>query len=446
MIFKSQYRSILLQVVLLVAVITIAAFLLVSGFYLYSFILLPVIIYQVIVFYRSQQALQKEIVYFMEAVRYRDFSRHFNVKHSPRALKELHEGFNEINKMLKSANKEKETQYQYLRKVLELVDTGILSYEEQSGTVIWMNESLKQLLQVPYLKTIHFLKKKNAALYETIAALKPGEKSVVGIENDSLTSRIILSATTFQTDGKQYKIIAFQNVNRVIDETESLSWQKLLRVMTHEIMNSVAPISSLAGTLKHRMEELRSAKDGHAMHDLESGLETIKKRSDALLKFTDAYRSLNKVAALNLTVVYVRDLFEDLHNLMQPTLEQKDIEMEIVLKDASLQLQIDKELIEQVMINLILNAIDALKGRDGSLITLAAFTAANTIVIRITDNGAGIPEDISDKIFIPFFSTKKNGNGIGLSLCKRIMLLHKGDIQVHAATCEGTAFSLCFLM
>lgn len=442
MIFKSQQRNVLLHVVLQMIFLIIAALLLAAKLYVYALILLPLIVYKVVMIYRSQQLLQKEMGQFMESVRYRDFSQYFNIKQSPAAVKELRQGFNEINTLFKIVNKEKEAQHQYLQKVLEMVDTGILSYEEDGGEVTWINESLKYILQIPYLKTIHSLKKRNAELYDAVLILKPGEMSIVTLHRDVSVSKIMLSATAFQTEGKQYKLIAFQNVSKVLDETEAEAWQKLLRVMTHEIMNSVAPISSLAGTLQKTVQGLN--KDNNFADDLELGLETIKKRSDALLKFTEVYRQLNKVTTLKRTVVYVRDLFEDLYNLMQPTLTQKNIELEIVLRDTSLTLEIDKELVEQVMINLIINAMEAMKVIDGSRIVLSAFHTTANVVIKIADNGAGIPEDVMDKIFIPFFSTKKNGNGIGLSLCKQIMLLHKGDIQVHSIEGEGTAFSLFF--
>ena len=204
-------------------------------------------------FYRFQQKAHEELDQFVESVHYRDFSRYFDVKHAPVEIQPLRKGFNEINTTFKVISKEKETQYQYLQKILELVDTGILSYEEETGEVVWMNESLKRMLQLPYLKTIHSLAKRDEELYKEIIALKPGESKIATAHLERSSFKILLSATAFQTDGKIYKLIAFQNVNEALDETESKAWQKLLSVMTHEIMNSIAPISSLAETLKNRL-------------------------------------------------------------------------------------------------------------------------------------------------------------------------------------------------
>ena len=236
-------------------------------------------------------------------------------------------------------------------------------------------------------------------------------------------------------------------MSEALDETEAKAWQKLLSVMTHEIMNSVAPISSLADTLKHRLQQSVTSlnDDSGSLDDLELGIDTIKRRSEGLLKFAETYRNLNKITTLNLKRVYVRELFGNLLQLMQPTLEQKDIELETILKDTELQLEVDVNLIEQVLINLVVNAIEAIKDNPAPKIVLSAYVASNyKSVIKIADNGNGMPPELLDKIFVPFFSTKKNGSGIGLSLCKQIMMLHRGNVQVQSVEGEGTAFLLQF--
>src|SRR6478736_5330080 len=446
--FKNYRWHILWRVLLMVVTITIAAFLLVRGLALYEVFAVPVIIFQVLDFYRFHKKAQEEVEQFVESVHYRDFSRYFDVKHAPLELQSLRKGFNEINTTLKVISKEKETQYQYLQKILELVDTGILSYEMESGEVVWMNESLKKLLQIPYLKTVHSLSKRDWGLYHEIMSLPLGQSVIATAHQEKSSFKVLLSATAFQTEGKKYKLVAFQNVNEALDETESKAWQRLLSVMTHEIMNSIAPISSLSSTLKNILEVSRenvSPRNKSNFEDLELGINTIKTRSEGLLKFAETYRNLNKITTPNLSKVYIRDLFENMHTLMEPTLEQKNIEMDIILKDPDLMLEADTNLIEQVLINLIVNAIEAVKERPEPRIMLSAYyTTKNKTVIKVSDNGTGMPEELLDKIFIPFFSTKKTGSGIGLSLCKQIMMLHKGTIHVQSKEGEGTAFMLQF--
>jgi signal transduction histidine kinase len=447
MTFKKFELSILIRVLLLFAALVLAAFLLMRGWYIYLAFIVPVISYQVVEFYRFQRKAHDELNQFVESVHYRDFSRYFDVRHGTMEIKSLRKGFNEINTTFKVISKEKETQYQYLQKILELVDTGIISYEEKQGEVVWMNEALKRMLQLPYLKTIHSLAKRDEGLYHEILGLKTGESKIATAHLEREAFKVLLSATVFQTEGKLYKLIAFQNVNEALDETESRAWQKLLSVMTHEIMNSIAPISSLAETLKHRLQQSYAEmnNDSGALDDLELGIDTIKKRSEGLLKFAQTYRNLNKITTPNLKKIYVGDIFENLSLLMQPTLQQKNIELEIVLKDTDILLEVDPNLIEQVLINLLVNAIEAVKDIDGPKIILSAYLASSKrTVLKVADNGSGIPEELLDKIFIPFFSTKKSGSGIGLSLCKQIMMLHRGNIHVQSAEGRGTAFLLQF--
>jgi signal transduction histidine kinase len=302
------------------------------------------------------------------------------------------------------------------------------------------------MLQAPYLKTIHSLEKRDRVLYEEVIHLQPGESRIGTVHLEKSFFKVWLSATAFQTEGKKYKLVAFQNVNEALDETESRAWQKLLSVMTHEIMNSVAPISSLADTLKNRLQvsngEPNAAVD---LEDLEVGIDTIKRRSEGLLKFAETYRNLNKITTLNLKRVHVRELFANLHQLMQPTFEQKNTELEIILREPELSFEADPNLIEQVLINLIVNAMEAVKDQPAPRIVLSADSInAKRIVIKVGDNGTGMPEELLEKIFIPFFSTKKTGSGIGLSLCKQIVMLHKGNIQVQSVEGNGTVFSLVF--
>lgn len=429
-----------MRVLLLFATLSVLSFFMVKNWWVYFAIVVPVIILQLVDFYKLHIKIQKEVMQFVESVHYRDFSRNFNVRQAPNELRPLREGFNEINSTFKLISREKETQYQYLQKILEIVDTGIISYDAHDGTIMWINDAFKRLTGIPYLKTIHSLEKRDAILYQQISALKTGENKIVKLTKDKNTIKALVTATAFQTAGQVYKLIAFQNVDEALDETESQAWQKLLSVMTHEIMNSVAPISSLAETLKKR---LNNEKEND---DLELGIETIKRRSDGLLKFAESYRNLNKIARPHLTKVFARDLFETLHQLMQPTLEKKNIELDIILRDPSLPLEIDVNLIEQVLINLLLNAIEAVKDKAQPKIMLSADYAANNSrpYIKVSDNGSGISPEVADKIFIPFFSTKKNGSGIGLSLCKQIMLMHKGNIQLQTEENEGTSFKLQF--
>ncbi len=446
MIFKRYEWRLVLRVIIMFITLTATSILLVKGLYIFLIITVSLVVYEVVDLIRFQKKAQDEVSQFVESIHYRDFSRHFDVRKAPNELKPLRKGFNEINTTFKLISRERETQYHYLQKILELVDTGILSYEQENGDTGWINEAFKNLIGVPYLKTIHSLEKREEVLYKEIINLKPGDAKIITITRNQQLVKILVTASVMRSEDKIYKLVAFQNVSEALDETESKAWQKLLNVMTHEIMNSVAPISSLADTLKNRLKspEIANSPVSSQLEDLELGIDTIKRRSEGLLKFTESYRSLNKITKLDLTKILLRNLFETLNSLMRPTLEKKHIELEIILRDPALTIEADINLLEQVMINLMVNAIEAVKDREEPRLTLSAEIHNNKTLVKVIDNGLGMPPELLDKIFIPFFSTRKSGSGIGLSLCKQIMLLHKGNIQVQSSNGVGSAFILQF--
>lgn len=414
--------------------------------YEFLIILVPMIVAQIVYLFRSQRKAYSELDDFVESVKYKDFSRHFNVKKAPLELRALRFGFNEINDAFRNASKEKETQYQYLQKILEMVDTGILSYDVDSHEILWMNESIKNILQLPYLKNLGSLEKRHPEIFRDLIQLQPGESKITSTYIGLQEMKLLLTATAFQTGPRKFALIGFQNISSAVEETESEAWKKLLSVMTHEIMNSVAPISSLAATLQNRISHSKENKENNSINveDVATGIDTIKKRSESLLKFAQTYRNLSKIAAPDLKIFYVRDLFENILNLMGPTLASKNIEMEILLKDTNIELNADITLIEQVLINLVVNAMEAVKDKDEKVITLSGEIQQNKVNIKVTDNGVGMEKDVLEKIFIPFFTTRKNGSGIGLSLCKQIMREHHGNLTVASEPGKGTVFTLQF--
>ena len=449
MIFKRYEWRLVLRVFFLFISLILTSLIIVAdkSWYIYLAVTVPLSIYAVLDLIRFQKKAQDEVSQFVESIHYRDFSRHFDVRKAPNELKPLRKGFNEINSTFKLISRERETQYHYLQKILELVDTGIMSYELETGETGWINEAFKKLIGVPYLKTISSLEKREPELYLEISGLKPGDSKIVTMTRNQQLIKILVTASILRSDDKLYKLVAFQNVSEALDETESKAWQKLLNVMTHEIMNSVAPISSMADTLKNRLKspEIANSPVSSELEDLELGIDTIKRRSEGLLKFTESYRSLNKITKLDLTKILVRNLFENLNSLMRPTLEKKNIELEIILRDPALAIEADINLIEQVLINLLVNAIEAVKdSAEPRIILSAEIQSNNKTLVKVGDNGLGMPPELLDKIFIPFFSTRKTGSGIGLSLCKQIMLLHKGNIQVQSSEGKGAAFILQF--
>ena len=438
---KTRYEiSLTIRVILLLASITAAAFCIVSNRYTLLIFVGLIIFFQILNFIQFINKTNTELSQFIEAVQYRDFSLQFTEKNAPVSVRQLRRAFNQINTTFKQLSSEREEQYQYLQKILELVDTGILSYD-QEGNVGWINEAFKRMMNIPYLRNISSLEKRDMSVYQAIISLKNGDNQLVKINH----KQVLLAKTTFLNESIETNLIAFQNVNEAIEDTEAQAYQKLLRVMTHEIMNSVAPIASLAETMERAVARKKEGKKDDEFDDISLGISTIRKRSENLLKFADTYRQLAKVSMTSFSKFYIRDLLEGVEILLENQIEQQNIEFDVVIKEFELMIEGDMVLIEQVLINLIINAIDAVKNQQNPKIMLSVFqNSQQQVIIEVRDNGVGMSDELIDKIFIPFFTSKINGSGIGLSLSKQIMALHKGTITVNSVEKQGTAFRLVF--
>lgn len=384
---------------------------------------------------------------FFESVKYRDFSRWFLEDKGPRDIRELHSGFNEVNRTIREINSEKDTQYVYLQKILEMVDIGIIAYNTETGDVLWVNDAFKNTINYPSFKNVNFVGKRNSALYEILFNTSYSEARSVTLNVKQEKIKVLISETVFRVKEESFKLVVLHNIDETLNKNESEAWKKLLSVMTHEIMNSIAPISSLADTLQSHIGKYQNDPEKYPMEteDLFSGVSSIKKRSEGLMKFAKTYRSLNKINHLNLQEIHINELFGSIKNLMQPSLKERNIKIDFVKDNSRLQIKIDSYLIEQVLINLILNAMDAVREvQEAKIVISAKRSLEGHVIIRVNDNGKGISPEISDRIFIPFFTTKKNGSGIGLSLCKQIMMLHKGKILINSEENRGTVVNLIF--
>lgn len=429
------------KMLFLMALAVCIAFLLFKGFYLYAglgFFFLLILSYRL---FSKHRFLLKQMVEFSEAVKYRDFTRRFVVKREKSVEGQLYTAFNQINEVYKNISIDQALQHQYLNKVINMLDTAIIFYHAESGKVIWLNEAFKELFQVPHLGNISGMQKRHPELYIKTMQLQVGKHQMETAHSSKGKIKLLMQSSGFETQDGSFRIIVYQNINEAIDETETRAWHKLLRVLTHEIMNSIGPISSLAETLHDRLEHWEGEQD---IEDLKLGIFTIKRRSEGLLQFAKSYRLINKVDQPQFSEILVVQLFENIYQLLEPTLIQKNIDVDIIIKNTRMILRADVNLLEQVIINLLLNAIEAVKEEEEPYISLSAIETKDHIQLKIQDNGAGMSPEIQEQIFTPFFTTKKTGTGVGLTLSKQIMLMHGGNISVDSVEGEGSTFTLQF--
>lgn len=377
----------------------------------------------------------REIDEFAESILYKDFSKKY-----PR--------FQTITDAFLNLAREKEAQQHYLKEMLELVDTGILAYDIETYETLWMNDAFTTMLNIPHIKNINWLKKQNEGLFNELLDIPVNESTLLTIHARKQTIKTMTNASVFQTGGKTYKLIAFHNVSATMEEVESGAWKGLLNVMTHEIMNSIVPVSSLSDTLRrkiHALKETSSPLSEPDVEDMEFALDTIRRRSDGLLRFAETYRSLSQKIVPDMKFYNLYELLNAIHSLMNPSLQQKGIGFTLKTDNPDVTAYMDRDLIEQVIINFVTNATYAVKEKENPEIHL--FSGCDNEghpYITVADNGCGISDTIRDKIFIPFFSSKKNGNGIGLSISREIVKLHNGKLHVQSQEGAGSAFTVLF--
>jgi two-component system, NtrC family, nitrogen regulation sensor histidine kinase NtrY len=386
-----------------------------------------------------------DIERFIESVRSSEFAPAFPYGEKNPPFDALHEAMNEALGRFQSSRTEREARLLSLQSVVQHAGIGLIAFLAD-GSVELANAEAKRLFGIPHLGNVHELETVHPHLAETLFRLEPGERAIVPA-GDGESSQLSLSATAFTLEGKRMSLVSIHNIRDELDEKEMEAWQNLIRVLTHEIMNSITPIASLASTARTMLEKDvfpagRSA-DPESIEDIRGAIRTIEERSRGLLRFVENYRTLTRIPEPRMRVFPVRELFERVRLLMRERTEGAGIAWSETVEPPSIEISADPELIEQVLINLVQNSIQALDGRTGGRIALdCGLEASGRTVIRVADNGPGIEPDVRERIFIPFFTTRREGSGIGLSLSRRIVSLHGGSITVQSEPDVETVFTV----
>lgn len=406
-----------------------------------------IIIGQLFELYRFTSQTNRKLTRFLESVKYSDFISGFTSDNKlGSSFRDLNTAFNEVLEAFRKARSEKEEHWQYLNTIVQQVRTGILSYDAE-GTIQLMNANAKRFIGISNIKNIHELEKHNAKLYQALEEVQPGKSTLYKSGAEFL---LTLQATELRIRGNTVKLITLQNIQTELQRQELEAWQNLTRVLRHEIMNSITPISSLTSTLREILDHelVKKGEDyelkAEGAEDLRDGLQTIESRSKGLIKFIDAYREYTSLPQPKLKTVRVKDLIEKVTQLLKPDFKKKNIQLIAHCDSEYLTVQADEEMIEQVLINLIKNAIEAADHDDLARIEINGTYNENAVIIEVTDNGPGIIPEAIDRIFVPFFTTKKTGSGIGLALSRQIMQMHNGSLTVVSEPDVKTTFTLRF--
>jgi nitrogen fixation/metabolism regulation signal transduction histidine kinase len=393
--------------------------------------------------------VNRKVAFFFDTVTNDDTTLHYSENIRPRSLSLLHRNMNQLNRHIADIKLRNEHNERFFHEMLKSSATGLLAVDEK-GYVEQINDSASDFIGLPSISNLSLLKQRNPELHEQMMHIKPGQSRTIKVLRDNELRLFSLKVALLNFGSDRYRLYSISDIKAELEENELDSWQKLIRVMTHEIMNSIAPITSLSNTLTRifiRNNDPLPAEEVTKKHvtNIINGLKVIENTGKGLMRFVEDYRKLTKIPAPVFKPISVNHWLDAIRLLMKNRFEEEHISLKIVKKAKLDNILGDEKLLSQVMINILNNAVDALRNIENKKIIVSiSESGTGRLNISISDNGKGIPAEEIDKIFIPFYTTKDNGSGIGLSLSRKIMRLHKGSISVFSEPNSYATFVLNF--
>jgi nitrogen fixation/metabolism regulation signal transduction histidine kinase len=393
-------------------------------------------------------SINHKLARFLDSIRFTDFSSSFTSDSKMGgSFREVNLAFNEVMEVFKQTRAEKEEQMLFLQVIIQHINTGIISFNSL-GKIGIINNAAKHLLQIPQFRDIKDLGKLSSKLLKEVTEMKPGQRISFKVNNGL---HLIVQSASLKMGGQSWTLLSLQNINAELQSNELEAWQNLTKVLRHEIMNSITPISSLVESLRTILDEdsyvqqegFLIKKDG--FQDIQEGLDTIANRSKGLVTFVNAYRDYTNIPEPKKELVDVKTLFENVTGLMREDLKSHQIDIQIEMIPAELEVLCDPDQISMILINLIKNACESvLNQADRSIILRAIGQGDMGTLIQVEDHGTGIISEAIERIFVPFYTTKKTGSGIGLAISRQIMNLHRGSLSVISVPGEKTIFTMSF--
>jgi len=452
MVIKTFKFKITIRVLILTATLILLAFLIFRMHFIFAAVAIALLaIYQIFALIHFIEKTNRDLSRFLLSIRYDDTSQAFTSEGLGSSFNKLKEAFSQVIRKLRETRSEKEIQARYLNTIIQHVGIGLLAFKPD-GTVDLINNAAKKILKVAGLRDISSMKETYPKLVDSLLNLRHGDKKLVKIDREGETEYLSIFAHTFILREDEYILVSIQNIQEELEEKEMEAWQNLIRVLTHEIMNSITPISSMTSTLLDMLgkdeksdSDVRDSFNSEEFEDVVDALKAIHRRSQGLMNFVGTYRNMTLIPKPKFRLLLVRDFFKRVKRLMHHKLTDNHISFRWSVEPETLEVTADPDLMEQVMINLLLNAISAVTGQEDPHIILSAYLGSEgKVTITVEDNGVGIAEEALEKIFIPFFTTKKKGSGIGLSLSRQILRLHNATIRAKSTPNKGSIFTLRF--
>ncbi len=410
--------------------------------------LIVLLVLQVFLLIQKLNRLNHDLESFFEAMRSNDTSIVFTGKRKYPSFRNLYQQFEKINHDFQRIKIENHRQNEYFRVLVEHINVGVIAFTGDERITL-CNRSAKELLRKPNLFRLADLEGIQSGLSELVRSIRPSQQKLVTLYRESELLQLSIRSAWIRIQDEMIKLVSFQNIRNELDEKELESWQKLIRVLTHELMNSAGPINSTISTIAEflttpdgRTRPLGELNDA-VINDTVQGIRIIEERSRGMMDFVTRFRSLTLLPTPSFSTFPVAELFRSIDRLMSEQMQNQSIQLEVAVKPEHLEVTADRGMMEQILINLVSNAIHATNAKPIRRIRLNGATDANKrIIIQVVDNGSGIPYDIQDKVFVPFFTTRRDGSGVGLSLSRQLARIQGGMLTFMSVPGEGAAFEL----
>jgi nitrogen fixation/metabolism regulation signal transduction histidine kinase len=402
-----------------------------------------------------------ELVRFFEAVRHADFSQRFELKSVGSGFDELGTTFTDILQRIQSVRSNQEAELRHIKAIVEHVPVPLLSIDHNGKVTLW-NNSVRRLFGSNTVTHIDDMAQFNEEFPKKLQSILAGERTLVHITIDDMEHKLIISATEITTATQQETLLSLQDIQSELALAQLQAWQDLVSVLTHEIMNSITPVASLAKTAVDLVQDVQEKTQSipaitneitEELDDVLGAVKTVSRRSDGLMQFVTSYRRLTRLPSPNKKTISVATIFDHVTTLAKQNWQKDNIELSKSIAPQALDIHVDPDMIEQILLNLLLNAEHALIATERAIekrsctpkIALNAFlNVRGHVVIEVADNGKGIENKNMTQIFVPFFTTKKEGSGVGLALTRQVMLAHNGKVAVRNNSQGGATFSLTF--
>lgn len=391
----------------------------------------------------------KEITRFLDAARHADFSQRFSLEGMGSGFEALGRTFTDILDRQRSLRTKQETEARHLRALIEHIPVPLLTIHGDDSVSL-QNNAARRLFGAAHVTRVQDLEQFGTSFHDTISRAVPGNRELVAFSVENVEYQLTLATTEIVVAGENERLISLQDIQTELDETQAQAWQDLVRVLTHEIMNSITPVTSLAKTAKDVVDDIVDQTDpdlpmAEDLADLRDAVATVARRSDSLLQFVESYRQITRLAPPEKKRIQLVELFEAAGRLAEAEWPGSNVELVRDIKPPGLDVYADRDLLEPVLLNLLRNAWQATVDlEDPRIQLLGRLNRRGNVVIEVCDNGPGVPDELTGKIFVPFFTTRKGGSGVGLALARQVMIAHGGFIRVDSSAQSGAKFTLIF--